>query len=227
MKKSFEKFLTITLIFQILFLPISSTSGYHSIITTRVSKINEIIPNVSGPYQPNSTLFGIEVEVEILNQNDENQTIIELTDLNSDVLINASFVNQTLQLDQLLYGAAVITQYYYKLGITVECDLVKFYINQSCLSQLPDGNYTLWRPILLKDSSGNITEGESLSTIISIHDGIMNTTYSSFDYQPIDDNSNIDNQPSDTTDLPFAEFLLTVSLLSFVIVICRKKSTMK
>lgn len=230
MIKSSNKFLTITLIFQILLLPISSVNGYQPVIDSRVSKINEITPNISGPYQPNSTLFGIEVEVEILNRDNKSQTVIELTDLNSYAFINASFVNQSLQLDLLSYGAAIIRQYSYKPGITTEYNLMKFYINQSGLTYLPDGNYTLWRPILFINSSGNITEGESLSTIISINDGNMNITYGSFNYQvPIEDDNNLDinDQTTETINSPFTESLLIISLLSCVIVIWRKKTKMK
>lgn len=225
MNKSLEKFLTVIIIIQMLLLPILSIDGVQSVIASRVSEIIEVTPDVSGPYQPDSTLFGIEVEVEILNRDNENQTVIELTDLNSDVFINASFVNQSLHIDQLSYGAAIITRYSYQPGIAVEFDLVKFYINQSGLSQLPDGNYTLWRPIFIEIASGNITAGETLLTIFSMTAGVMKITYSSFDYQPTDENQNTDGQPSDEVNLQLLVPLVFILLLSYVSVIYRRKKS--
>jgi len=84
--------------------------------------------------------------------------------------------------------------------ITIENHSIKVYINQTNLTQLPDGNYTLWRPI---------DNGEELPMIIRMKSGIMNITYSSFD-----------NQETDKVSLLLIFLLvLFISLFSYVIIV--------
>ncbi|MHA1400473.1 MAG: hypothetical protein ACTSQE_09000, partial [Candidatus Heimdallarchaeaceae archaeon] len=140
--------------------------------------------------------FKIKAEVEILNRADENQTVIS-PDLK--LMINATLVNQSFKLVVEAMGPCMITYDTYSPGITIENHSIKVYINQTDLTQLPDGNYTLWRPI---------NAGEELPTIIRIKSGIMNITYSSFD-----------NQETDKVSLSLTFSLVVISLFSYVIVV--------
>ncbi len=224
MKIKKHNILTLLLLLSIILFPLSSTEAYTPIMASRISNITEILADISGPYQPNSTLFSIEVEVEILNRDYGYQKIIEFTDLNSDVFINASFTNQSYQLEQILYGPAVISRHSYVSGITVEYDLLEFYINQADLNQLPDGNYTLWRPFMIELSDGNYSEGESLSTFISVANGTNEITYPIFtDIPTPTSNNNTTDNPTDTTNLPIIEIFAALSLLSCASIGSRRK----
>lgn len=223
MNKLLEKFLIVSIIIPMFILPtVLSVNGDQPVIASRISRIIYITV-IADPdfYKPNITVFGIEVDVEILNRDTENQTVIELSDFTTKVLINASFVNQSLVIEQIIYAHATIMHYSYQPGITVEHDLILFYINQTGLSHLPDGNYTLWRPIDIGTvfNPNDITPGEQLITVITMKSGIMNITHSYFDIaeQPTE-------QPTDEAKFPLIFSLVFISLSSYVvIVILRRK----
>ncbi len=154
-----------------------AATGEEPVLTSRISEITEITNSLDSDnpdYFANYTKFRITTEVEILNQADKNQTIIA-PDLK--LWINASFVNHSLKLELDTMGVGMIYYETFSPGITVETHAVSAFVNQTGLTQLPDGNYTLWRRI----------EGEELLTTISVTSGIMNITYSSFDFQPTDE----------------------------------------
>ena len=198
-----------------------SVNGDQPVIASRISRII-YISVITDPdfYKPNNTLFGIEAEVEILNRDTENQKVIELSDLTTKVFINASFVNQSLEIEQIVYAHATIMHYSYQPGITVEHTFIRAYINQTGLSHLPDGNYTLWRPIEMGTNINDIAPGEQLITVITMKSGIMNITHSLFDIieQPTE-------QPTDEVKFSPIISLVFISLSSYVIiVILRRKS---
>ncbi len=212
MNQLLEKFLIVTIIIPILIFPtVLSVNGDQPVIASRISEIIYITV-ISDPdyYKPDNTFFGIEVEVEILNRDTENQSVIELSDFSPKVFINASFVNQSLEIEQIVYAHATIIHYSYQPSITVEYALIRFYINQTDLSHLPDGNYTLWRPIDMGSNFNDITPGEQLLTVITTKSGIMNITYSFFD---------IDNQPTDEVKFPLIFSLAFISLFSCVVIV--------
>jgi len=183
MKRKLGKILVIAIIIHlIVFQIILSVHGDLPVVASRISGISNISV-IADHSAPNDTLFGISVEVEILNRADENQTVIELSDFRPNVFINATFVNQSLEIDPLACAHATIMRYSYQPGITSEGSLVKFYINQANLTYLPDGNYTLWRLINTAYIINNITS-EELPAIITVSSGIVNITYIDFDYIP-------------------------------------------
>ena len=158
-------------------------SGDKPIIASRISEIIEVTV-ITDPdyYKPNTTLFRIETEVEILNRDTKNQTVVEDAVCYPKVNLNATLVNQSLEIDRISSCMDMFAMYYYQPNITVEYDFMRFYINQTCLSHLPDGNYTLWRYIEFGSAAVGIgTPGEILLTSISMNSGIMNVTYSYFD----------------------------------------------
>ena len=158
-------------------------SGDKPVIASRISEIIDVSV-ITDPdyYKPNNTVFGIETEVEILNRDTKNQTVVEAADCYPKVNLNATLVDQSLEIDRISYCMDMFTMYYYQPNITVEYDLMMFYINQTGLSYLPDGNYTLWRYIRYGSAIDIYgTPGEILLTFISMNSGIMNVTYSYFD----------------------------------------------
>ncbi len=157
-------------------------SGEKPVIASRVSEIIEVTV-ITEPdyYKPNNTVFGIETEVEILNRDTKNQTVVEDGICYPKVNINATLVNQSLEIDLIAYCLDMSAMYYYQPNITIEYDIMRFYINQTGLSHLPDGNYTLWRYIEYGPTTVDGTPGEILLTFISMNSGIMNVTYSYFD----------------------------------------------
>ncbi len=172
--------------------------GEEPFLTSRISEITEITNSLDSDnpdYFANYTKFRITAEAEILNQADKNQTIIA-PDLK--LWINASFVNHSLKLELDAMGVGMIYYETFSPGITVETLAVSAFVNQTGLTQLPDGNYTLWRRI----------EGEELLTTISVTSGILNITYSSFDFQPTDE-----------VNLSFVPPLVFISLFSHAIVV--------
>jgi hypothetical protein len=182
------KFLVISIFIPILVFPsILSVHGYLPLVSSRVSKINEIvvIPNPDF-HIPNVTLYGIDVDVEILNREDENLTVVELAILDPKVFIEAKFVNQSLEFEAMAIAFAQVKRYSYQPGITAENDYVVFYINQANMTQLPDGNYTLYRPIFWESSELSIVKGETLRTNITVTFGIVNITYANFSYLSTD-----------------------------------------
>ncbi len=157
-------------------------SGDKPVIASRISEIIDVsVLTEPDYYKPNTTLFGIETEVEILNRDTKNQTVVEVADCYPKVNLNATLVDQSLEIDRISICLDMFTMYYYQPNITVEYDFMMFYINQTGLSYLPDGNYTLWRYIEYGSAVVDGTLGEMLLTIISMSSGIMNVTYSYFD----------------------------------------------
>ncbi|MHA1220046.1 MAG: hypothetical protein ACTSO5_15405 [Candidatus Heimdallarchaeaceae archaeon] len=204
------------------FIVISSTvlvSGYQPVITSRISEVSEIAV-IADPYNdPNATLFGITVTVEILNRAEENQTVIELSDFFPKVFINATLTNQSLEFEFLAYAHATIMIYYYQPGITVEHSYVRFYINQTGLSKLPDGNYTLWRPINTAYIINNITTTK-LPTIITMNSGVMNINYTNFtNYTPTQTNT---DKVSLSFTIPIITLLISVITISLRKCGCRR-----
>ena len=177
-------------------------TGEEPVLTSRISEITEITNSLDSDnpdYFANYTKFRITTEVEILNQADKNQTIIA-PDLK--LWINASFVNHSLKLELDTMGVGMIYYETFSPGITVETHAVSAFVNQTGLTQLPDGNYTLWRRI----------EGEELLTTISVTSGTMNITYSSFDFQPTDE-----------VKFPSIFSLAFISLSSYVVIVFFRK----
>lgn len=110
---------------------------------------------------------------------------------------------------------ATIMRYSYVPGITVKHSYVKFYVNQSGLTQPPDGNYTFWRPINTGYMVNNITTLE-LSALVRMNSGNMNVTYIEFDYYP-----------TEQTNVSFSLPLLHILLICTVIIAIRKKNSNK
>lgn len=216
MDKKFSKFLVITLIISTLIFPSAlSVTGDVSIIASRISEITEISV-ITGPEsnKPNTTLFGINVTVEILNRDDENQTVVECADCYPKVCINASFVNQSLEMSPIAMCMNSVTYFTYPPSITTEYEVITFYINQSGLSQLPDGNYTLGRPINTASKYGAGEPAEELLTTIQIIAGAINITYPNFT-----------NQTLPEVSLAFTTQFVVIALLSSAIFVVRRKRT--
>jgi hypothetical protein len=159
-------------------------SGEKPVIASRISEIISITVLTDSAYKtPNNTIFKIVSEVEILNRDNKTQTVIEQADCYPKVYLNATLVDQSLEIDWISAGCMdMFTVYFYQPNITIEYDIMKLEVNQTGLSYLPDGNYTLWRYIEYGSPATGIgTPGEILLTFISMNSGIMNITYSYFD----------------------------------------------
>jgi len=92
-----------------------------------------------------------------------------------------------------------------------------FYTNQTGLSHLPDGNYTLWRYIEYGSPATGIgTPGEILLTFISMNSGIMNITYSYFDNPHL-------NGTNLTTTLPLMIPIAFLVIFSQITAIYKKR----
>jgi len=182
--KLLRKFLITSVIICIVVFPsVLVASGDKPVIASRISEIIGVTV-ITDPdyYKPNNTLFCIESEVEILNRDNKTQTVIEAADCYPKVYLNATLVDQSLEIERISSCMDMFTVYFYQPNITVEYDFLMFYINQTGLSHLPDGNYTLWRCIEYGSAAVGIgTPGEMLLTFISMDSGIMNVTYSYFD----------------------------------------------
>jgi len=182
--KLLRKFLITSVIICIVVFPGELVvSGDKPVIASRISDILDVTV-VTDPdyYKPNNTLFCIETEVEILNKDTKNQTVIEAADCYPKVNINATLVDQSLEIERISSCMDMFTVYFYQPNITVESDFMMFYINQTSLGYLPDGNYTLWRYVEYGSATTGIgIPGEILLTFISMNSGIMNITYSHFD----------------------------------------------
>ena len=216
MDNKFSKFLVVTLITSILIFPsVLSVSGDEPIIASRISEITEISVITDPNYnKPNTTLFSNNVTVEILNRDDENQTVTEVADCYPKVCINASFVNQSLELGPIALCDDLGTDFTYSPNITTEYEIVRFYINQSGLSQLPDGNYTLGRPINTASKYGVGEPAEVLLTFIRVISGAINITYTNFTIQT----------PPEVS-LAFSSQLVTIFLISSAILVIKRKRT--
>ncbi|MHA1668595.1 MAG: hypothetical protein ACTSUR_08055 [Candidatus Heimdallarchaeaceae archaeon] len=216
MNKLSKRLCSITTILVIVFTfsSVLTVTGFQPIVSSRVSKILEV-KVLTGYYsEPNKTLFGISTEVEILNRAEENQTVVDVNNLNCKVFINASFVNQSLAIEPISFGYPAFMYYSYPPGITVEYEQLKFNINQVGLSRLPDGNYTLWRPINTAYPQVNFTTAEALLTNITVVSGIMNISYPNFTMYTIP-------ELNSTFTLP----VVVIFLFSCVVTIVRRKKT--
>ncbi len=182
MLKSMKKNLIVLIMLQLLlFSNAFSVHGEIPVIASRVSVITEISVIIySGDINPNKTLFSIDVVVEILNRDDENQTVIDLADIVPKVYINASFVNQSLEIEPINMYHSIGMEYNYLPGITREYETLEFYINQSSLTQLPDGNYSLFRPTNTASKLGYVDPAEILLTNITVTSGTMTFSYPDF-----------------------------------------------
>ncbi|MCE7739021.1 MAG: hypothetical protein GPJ50_06560 [Candidatus Heimdallarchaeota archaeon] len=181
--KLLRKFLITSVIICIVVFPSELVvSGEKPVIASRISEIIEVAV-ITDPdyYKPNATLFGIETEVEILNRDTKNQTVVEVAICYPKVHFKATLVDQSLEIERISSCLDMSAMYSYQPNITVEYDFMRFYINQTGLSHLPDGNYTLNRYIEYGSSTVNGTPGEMLLTYISMNSGIMNVTYNYFD----------------------------------------------
>ena len=208
MKAMVKKMLLIIMFLQLLLFPSALiVKGEHTIISSRVSLISDITIN-SYPnfFRPNTTQFSLNATVEILNRDDKNQSVIESSDISPKVCINASFVNQSLRLEIRGISHETIMDYSYLPGITVENHPMIFYINQTDLHYLPDGNYTFWRPINMVTQISDMTPGEALIAIIHMNSGIMNITYTQFDYNPT-------QQSNFSISLPLSMLLLVILVI--------------
>ncbi|MCE7741495.1 MAG: hypothetical protein GOP50_03465 [Candidatus Heimdallarchaeota archaeon] len=212
-RKIFCVFLLLLLLLQGLL----RVNGEIPVIASRVSGIIEIsLVLFSGDIGPNKTLFNINVGVEVLNRETENYTGIDLSDCWPKVLINATFVNQSFELEQDIMCHATGMYYDYRPGITREYEKFEFYINQSDLTRLPDGNYTLWRPINTASSLGWVDPAEVLYTKIEISSGDLDIFYPDFGVFTIPELSII-----------FPLTLITTTVTLWVILLHRKRKDRK
>ena len=216
MDKSKKKILIGIIIIQLLlFSNIIQANGDITVIASRVSKISEIKVDDNPRYlKPNHTLFSFDAEVEILNRGDENQTVTELGDFDPKVRIYASLVNKSIELIQKVSYSTAWTDFTYSPGITTEYEPVRLYINQSGLSHLPDGNYTLDRPINTASRYGAGEPAEALLTLFQMISGIINITYTNFTVLTI---------PEKTS--AYSIQLTTIFLISIAILVVRRKRT--
>jgi len=161
---------------------------------------------------PNHTLFSFDAEAEILNRDDENQTVVEVGDFDPKGRIYASLVNQSLEMIQEVSYFTGGTDFTYSPGITTEYEPGRLYINQSGLSHLPDGNYTLDRPINTAYKYGVGEPAEVLLTFFQMISGIINITYANFTVLIL---------PEETS--AFSIQLTTIFLISIAILVVRRK----
>ncbi|MHA1346994.1 MAG: hypothetical protein ACTSVO_13710 [Candidatus Heimdallarchaeaceae archaeon] len=216
MDKSKKKILIGIIIIQLLlFSNILQANGDIPVIASRVSKISEIKVDDDPRYLlPNHTLFSFDAEVEILNRGDENQTVTELGDFDPKVRIYASLVNQSIEMIQDASYFTGGTEFTYSPGITTEYEPIRVYINQTGLSHLPDGNYTLDRPINTASKYGTGEPAEVLLTFFQMISGIINITYTNFTVLTL---------PEETS--AFSIQLTTMFLISIAILVVRRKRT--
>ena len=224
-----EKFLIVTVMIQLLILSnVLVVIGDQPVIASRISEISEIAI-IDQHYQSSSTLFGIKTEVEILNRAEENQTTTELAEFVPKVFINASFVDKSLKLNSIVWSHDMFMRHSYAPGITVEYEFIQFFINQTGLSQLPDGNYTLWRPINTASTLGYVDPGEEFTTIITVNASIITIIYHSFYYNYTEEvsseNNNTENNGTDETIFSLAFSLVFIFFLSFMISVYKRRKT--
>ncbi len=221
-----EKFLIVTIIIQLfLFTNVVSVYAEQPVIASRIAVISEIsiIIYSNANYDPNSSLFSINTMVEILNRDDKNQTVTELADCYPKVQIIASFANQSLGIVPIRICLDMGTYYSYPPGITKEYETIMFYINQTGLTQLPDGNYTLGRPINTASSLGYVDPAEVLLTNISVNADIMNIAYPNF--TNITNYTIPENHNTDEVSFPLAISLVIISLITYTINIFKRRRT--
>lgn len=180
--KQIRRFLKTAVILCIIVFPnVLSVRGDKPIIASRISEIIDI-SIITDPdyYEQNTTLFGIETEVEILNRDTVNRTVTEWAVCYPKVSFKADLNNQSLEMQTSTSCMDMGAIYTYQPNITIEYDFRMVYVNQSDLNYLPDGNYTLRRYIMYISDS-NIVLGEMLETTFHMNSGIINITYPHFD----------------------------------------------
>ncbi len=203
----------ITIIQLLLFSNMIQANGDIPVIASRISKISEIkVVDDPGYFVPNHTHFSFDVEVEILNRDDENQTVVEVPDCYPKVRVYASLVNQSIELTPIRHCYSMVTYFTYLPSITTECEVVRLYINQSGLSHLPDGNYALDRPINTASKYGAGELAEVLLTFFQMISGIINITFTNFTVLTL---------PEET--FAFSIQLTTIFLISIAILVVRRK----
>ncbi len=213
MKLSVKK-ITITLVlFQLLILSnIASVEGEYTIVSSRVSLISDIsINSFPSIIRPNTTQFSLNATVEVLNRDDQNRTVIEPNTI-PYVFLNVSLVNQSLELEVYAFDSGSVESRSFIPGITVEVHPMIFYVNQTDLPYLPDGNYTFWRPINIETPFYNTTPGDAYEAILRMSSGEMNITYIPFDYTI-----------PEYTALSLAFPLTMVTIIIFILYIKKRK----
>ncbi len=193
MEKYIQKTVVLVIVIQILlFQNCYLVKSEVPVIASRVSGISEISRIIySENTLPNKTMFSMNVASEILNRDSENYTVIDLADCWPKVIINATFVNQAFELEEDIMCQSTIMHYSYHPGITHEYEKIEFYINQSDLTQLPDGNYTLFRPVNTASSLGWVDPAEILLTRIEVSSGDIKIIYPDFVVFTIPELSNV------------------------------------
>jgi hypothetical protein len=209
-KTSQKSFTVIMIVFLFILSNFFTVKSAQPIISSRVSEITEIaVSTSSGLDKPDSTEFEIKAVVEILNRGDENYSLTVGVDCFPKVRVNVVFVNKSLSYEQGIWCQDMSRTYIYPPGITVEPGDTSFYINQTGLTQLPDGNYTLHRAISV---------GKQYKTIILVNSGVMEIIYNSFYYN----RTEADNPENNTDNTDETYFLLISPILFSIFVICAK-----
>ena len=211
MKKQFNFLVILVLLLTVLLIPLTVGSEDIPIIASRISDVTEIsIINDIDLNKPNNTLFRINTTVDILNRCSENFTVYENAEYYPKIVIGVSFVNQSLDLEPRIISFDAGTDYTYTPAITTEYESLLFYINQSDLPYLPDGNYTVLRPINTLYPSN----AELLPVQFQVSFGVADFTYANFTVLTI---------PSDET-VSSVHYLIFGLLFSFLIVLTRRAS---
>ena len=215
-RKSVKLLITSTIIPILIFSNFLSVQGFQTVIASRISKINDIIVIPNPDYQiPNVTYFGIDVEVEILNREEENQTVVELAIQDPKIIIEATFTNQSLEYGAIVIAFPQIKRYSYLPGITIETDYLVFYIFQENMTQLPDGNYILYRPIFWETTNQTIVAGEMLKTNFTVTSGVVDIIYANF----------TNDNPTDNVTFSGTAFLAFVLLYLYPMIRLRRKKS--
>jgi hypothetical protein len=181
-----------------------SANGEQPVFSSRISEISEIIvKSTSNLDKPHITEFAIRTKVEILNSGEENNSYTESCIYYPRIRINAVFVNKSLGLSQIIWCGEMVSTYTYPPGITEELEEIRFYINQTGLTQLPDGNYTIYFPL---------PEGKEYDAIIVVTSAEIEIIYHSFYYNRTEENiTETNDQTTEET-----HFFLEVSLIAFL-----------
>jgi hypothetical protein len=198
---------------------VQAVKGEQPVISSRISEITEIVVNSKPSIErPQSTEFIIKVKTEILNRDDENHSITVAADCYPKVWIKAEFDNDSLELEQIIWCSDLSKIYIYPPGITEEVEGLNFYINQTGLSHLPDGNYTLHR---------TIPEGVQYKTEIIANSGLIKIIYHSFYYNRTEETTSENNHNIDKTNISHIIPIICFSILQGAIIAYRRKTTRK
>ncbi len=177
------------------------------IIASRISDVTEIsIIDDIDLNKPNNTLFRINTTVEILNRCSENYTVYENADYYPKIVIGASFVNKSLDLEPRIISFDMGVDYTYAPALTTEYESLLFYINQSDLSYLPDGNYTVLRPI----STLYPSNSELLPVQFQVSSGVAYYVYANFTNLTIPSNETASFIYSTLTGLLISSLLMII-----------------